>query len=208
MTNLLRKEIPHLIPPACLVVIAMAGQAVYEPIASRPDEMTWASASHDLDPGAGVTSQVVITILGLIVAYSLLPREHEERTIEFLYALPVTRRRIFAMKVLAGLVVLLGAIALGLIVDLLLLSFNPQTFSGRPFRIGMVLRLFFLLGTYGLVVLSHGMVLSFFRRFGLILYGIYWWILWGLQRGPYPLSWLDHSAILTWEYFGTRLLIP
>src|SRR5579862_4901340 len=39
-----------------------------------------------------------ILFVGAMMGYSLFPREHDEKTIEFLYSLPISRARIFAVK--------------------------------------------------------------------------------------------------------------
>ncbi len=38
----------------------------------------------------------------MVTAYNLLPGEHDTRTIEFLYTLPVRRRTLFLVKYLVG----------------------------------------------------------------------------------------------------------
>jgi hypothetical protein len=45
-------------------------------------------------------------VLAMALALTLLPRERDEGTLEFLDALPCTRGRVFAAKALAGVLIL------------------------------------------------------------------------------------------------------
>jgi hypothetical protein len=208
MTALLRKELRQLLPVAVLVAIAMTMNLPFMMVSARLDELSWTGVTDGLESGDGLSGAIVILFLGLITSYSLFPREHDDHTIEFLHSLPVVRWKIFAAKVLSALFILIGGIALGMAVDASLPLFNTQTFSGNQFRLDTAMRLFFLFSVFSVVVVSHGVLISFFRRFGLVLYGIAWWIIWSLEHGERPLPWVNFLAILECEYFGTRLLIP
>lgn len=208
MIALYLKELRALLPLQVLVVLANSGDVLYRPLTQRLDEKAWTDISSYLRPSEGGAYGVELLVFGLLVAYSLFPREHDERTIEFLYSLPVTRRAIFAAKALAGLTVLVvGAVVLQ-ITDGLLQAWNPQSFVGEQWRLDVSVSVAFLQVAVGACVLCHGLLISFFRRFGLIPYAMVWWAALSLERVAPEAAVLNLVNLLELEYEGGRVLIP
>jgi hypothetical protein len=204
---LLRKELRALLPVFLLLLAMFSAELLYEPFISRLDERSWAHRAG-VEPGDSAGKGLAIFLCGLLVAYSLFPREHDERTVEFLYSLPVGRARIFAAKVLAGLLVLSAGFVCGDVTVWALQLPNQQSFSGHQFRLDVALTGTALFVSSGAVVLCHGIALSFFRRFGLVLYGLAAWVVILLQRLDPGAAFLDPTQLVAMEYEGTRLLVP
>jgi hypothetical protein len=205
---LYRKELRTLLPLQLLLILAQSGDVLYRPLIQRLDEKAWTDISSYLLPDAGEAAGVYQLVFGLLVAYSLFPREHDDLTIEFLYSLPVTRLAIFGAKALAGFtVVAVGALVLQL-TDFLLQAWNPQSFVGEQWRFGVSASVALLQSAAGAIVLCHGLLISFFRRFGLIPYAMAGWAALSLERAVPEAAPLNFLNLLELEYLGTRVLIP
>jgi len=206
---LLRKELRALLPLLVLCAALFGLNLLYVPLVERLDEVSWTGAMDGaIRPGGDGALSVLLLIVSLVVAYSLFPREHDDGTIAFLYSLPTTRGRVFLAKVTAGALVLAGGVLAQHLVAWLLQLPNGQSFTGEQFRLATAAKHAFLEGAFCAVILAHGVLASFLRRFGLILYfGLVWAVL-GLQDLSPAFGWLDASHLLDLDYDGRRLLIP
>jgi hypothetical protein len=108
---------------------------------------------------------MVMLLIALAMAWGLLVREHDERTLEFLDGLPISRPAQFATKVVTALAVLMiyPVFAVGIMLIEHLLSRNSLDRSLHPQPLAMQLTMTLLASA---VVLSVGMLLSFLRRLG------------------------------------------
>lgn len=208
MRALYLKELRTLLPLHILMILSNSGDVLYRPFTERLDEAAWTDISSYITPGANGDYGLSLLIFGLLVAYSLFPREHDEGTIEFLYSLPVTRWRIFAAKTLAGMTVLVSSCVLLQLTDGLLQSFNPQSLEGEQWQLRTSALAGLLHSLFACFILCHGLLISFFRRFGLIPYALGWWILFSLERISPVFSWLDPTKLLSLQYQGQRLVVP
>lgn len=208
MIPLYLKELRTLVPLQILLILTNSGDVLYRPLVERLDEQAWTDISSYIEPGEGAALGVGLMILALLVAFSLLPREHEERTIEFLYSLPVSRWRIFLAKAAAGATVLVVGCVVLQVTDGLLQSPNRQSYLGEQWRLGLAAQMALLQSAFALCVLCHGLLLSFWRRLGLIPYAIAGWIILSLERVSPSFAPLNMMNLLALEYEGRRLVMP
>ena len=150
---------------------------------------------------------VMMLLIALAMAWGLLVREHDERTLEFLDGLPISRPAQFATKVVTGLAVLMiyPVFFLGIVLIEHLLSRNSLDRSFHLQPLAMQLALMLVASAF---VLSVGMVLSFLRRLG-------WLVLAALLVGYFALEnrepWVRNFSpvqLLVPEYFGLHWRWP
>jgi len=204
---LLLKELRALLPVYIVIFLLISGDFLMRPFSERLDEASWSDISSNLTSDQGFYA-VVMLILALIVAYAAFPREHDDRTIELLYSLPISRRAVFVAKALAGMTVLVIGVAGGAVTDALLASPNPQSFSGEQFQLDIALTTVFLRGGFAVIVYCHALFASFFRRVGLIPFmGVAYGLV-TFQDAVPDLAILDPSTMTDLTYDGQTLLIP
>ncbi len=209
MSALLRKELRGLLPVWVLVLFVLGVlDLAFTPLSARPDEQTWTALNPDILPGAGAGHALVLLVLGLVVAYSAFPREHDEQTIELLYCLPIPRGGIFLAKLLAGAIVLGSGVAFEQGVHALLVLPNTQSFTGEQWRAAVALRLALLHGAFAGIVLCHGLLLSFARKFGLIAVAMAGFAALLVRERAPQLVWLDPTRLLALRYEGATLVLP
>ena len=114
MIRLIAKELRQLSPIALLWVALLVVGWAMRLFAGRVDEESFGSWYEGaLGPGVEPGVAIVASLIVLVTAWSLFPREHDDSTIDFLRALPVSRARVFAAKVLAAMLLLGGVFTLG-----------------------------------------------------------------------------------------------
>jgi ABC-type transport system involved in cytochrome c biogenesis permease component len=207
MIRLIAKELRQLKPIAYLWLAIILFGYVIQFFTERVDEETFGSWCEGYcDYNSNMTVAVVTIILALVTAYSLFPREHDEATIDFLRALPVSRVSIFIAKVLAAWFLLATLNVLSYSFDVFLLATNPESIGGKFYR-----QVWFTLlwrdCLFAFIILSHGVLLSWFRTLGLILYFLYLLIL--VLAETYLGTSGDWSVftLLTNEYSGSELMV-
>ncbi|MGD9162921.1 MAG: ABC transporter permease subunit [Desulfobacteraceae bacterium] len=206
--TLIKKELRQLLPVAILIILFFTAQLIYNPVSGRLDEGSWSSISGYLEPNSQVSSSIILIILCLMTAFSLLPREYDDRTIEYLYSLPISRSAVFLSKFVVALSILYGAMMLGCLADWMLQLFNKQPFSGNQFNLRTAVTGYFLMSAFIFVMLSYGVLLSFFRRFGLLIFGLFWVVI-STFKDQFPFwEYLNIFNIVSMEYHGQTLLIP
>lgn len=207
MLRLLVKESRQLLPIGCLWLSVLVLNYIVQFSTERIDELTfggWCEGYCDYDTSAFVI--VFSVLIALVTAYSLFPREHDDATIDFLRALPVSPRAVFIAKVFAGwgLLVLINLLSYGL--DALLLAVNPESIGGRfyPQVWGTLLWRDCLLA---FIILSHGILLSWFRTIGLVVYAIYLLLLMWAESALGTSGIWSIFALHSNEYDGSSLLV-
>ena len=207
MIRLIAKEIRQLQPIAYLwFAILIFGYGI-QFFTERVDENTfgdWCEGYCDYSANTAVA--VFIILLALVTAYSLFPREHDESTIDLLRALPVSRKSIFIAKVFAAWLILVGFNFVSYGLDVLLLASNPESMGGKFYpQVWLTLLLRDCLFIF--IILCHGVLLSWFRTLGLIIYFIYLLLL--VLAESYLGTSGDWSvfALLANEYRGSTLLV-
>lgn len=207
MLPLLKKELRGLLPLLLLILIFQSGDILMDPLLKRPDEICW-GANSAVAPDHGGGEAFGLLLMGFLAAFSLFPREHEEGTIEFLYALPVSRPTIFLSKVLAAVFLLWFSVIWGLGTSVVLSSPNHDSLGGDQFRLGLGLEVAALHSAYAAIVVCYGVLLSFLRRFGLLLFAVFAWAVIALKEAQPSLAFLDGTRICSLEYQGSHLVWP
>lgn len=207
MIALYRKELRSLLPMLALSVFLVSGDVIGRPLTERLDEDTFSGVAG-LTPGEGTFLGFILAILAFMMAYASLPREHDEGTIELLYALPITRRGIYLAKGAAGLTMLWLTCVIGQVTNALLVSFNPSSFEGSQLDLRLAATAAFLHGLVATVMYGHGLFASFFRRFGLLPYAMIAYVLVVITEIAPDLAWLDPLRLARCEYVGATLQIP
>ena len=205
--TLVAKELRALLPFSLLAFFVISGDVIFRPLTERLDEGTWTAVSS-IEPGEGGALAFVLAILSFVIAYAALPPEHDEGTIELLYSLPLTRARIFATKMAAGMGVLWLAVIVGQITNWLLVLPNPHSIAGSQPRLDVAITVAFLQGSFASVMYAHGVLASFLRRFGLLPYAVAYWVLVTIEELMPGLSWLSPAFLCEWHYVGRALTAP
>ena len=208
MIALYRKELRALWPLGLLMFTFMAADLFYRPFTERLDERAWEDIASYLEPGdPGVFAYILMTLIAF-VAYSAFPREHDERTIELLYALPLRRSSIFFAKVLAGVTVLLLAEAGLTLSDAVQSAFNHQSLSGDHVRLDIALTYLGLELAFCFVVYAHTLVASVLRTLGILPYVLILFFAAVLDDLLPGIAWIDPSELLVARYEGVDLAVP
>src|SRR5207244_3076171 len=105
----------------------------------------------------------------------------------------ISRPRIFAAKVAAAIGVVSFGMVWGHATGWFVSVWNHQTFSGDQFRPGLALEATALQSAAGAVAVSYGVLLSFFRRFGLVIFALV--LFRGAREGPRAeVTYVSHEA--------------
>ncbi len=207
MIALYRKEMRSLLPMLALAMFLVSGDVIGRPLTERLDEDTFSEVAGLLS-GEGSFLGFIISILAFMMAYASFPREHDEGTIEFLYALPITRRGIFVAKGLAGVTMLWATAWMGQLTNALIVVWNPASFEGEQLDLRLAATAALLHALVATVAYGHGLLASFFRRFGLLPYALVAYLLIVITEVAPELAWLDPLRIARCEYVGAQLVVP
>jgi len=204
---MLGKELRQLLPIAWLWLAVLVIGYLTQFVGTRLDEESFGSWFEEaLSVGLNPSLAAIQALLALVTAWALFPREHDDSTIDFLRALPLSATTVFASKVLAGWSVLLLLTALSYGIDAALLAWNPESMGGRfytqPFVALMVRDALFYF-----VILSHGIVLSWFRVTGLIVYAFYLIGLAWLESATGSAGLFSVLGMLSNEFDGSALVV-
>lgn len=207
MSRLILCQLKQLLP-FVLLWFALSGIFVgLELATSRIDEMTYLDwCGEYCNVGSDAYSVLLTVLLYMIASYSLFPREFDEQTIDFVRSLPVGRGQIFLAKVLAAMLLLCLLNVSDTILQSVLGAFNTQTLTGTKYWVNDGL---FLIRDclFVLVIVAHGVFISWFRTLGLVVYCAYLiGLIWLEQSlgysGPYSLFRFFNN-----EYDGQRILM-
>ncbi|MEM7587291.1 MAG: ABC transporter permease subunit, partial [Acidobacteriota bacterium] len=208
MRALFFKELRGHLPLLALVIVIFGGDFLYWPFAERLDEVSWVEQSGQLLPAEGKFYAIALLVLTLIAAYSAFPREHDEKTIEFLYALPIGRGQIFLAKALAVWAVMAVGVALDHLAGATVQFLNPQSFGGEQWRLGLAVRIAGIDAFFCAAMVAHGLLLSFLRRFGWLAAALIGYLIVLIKRHAPAHAYVDPSELLTFEYRGLELVMP
>jgi ABC-type transport system involved in multi-copper enzyme maturation permease subunit len=207
ITGLIRKELRQLLPLLVALGALQLWGILDEFILKSPDTYNWELFSWLSASEEGTYLAYGDLIVGIFIAYTLLPGEHDQKTIEFLYTLPIRRRTLFLVKYAIG-VGLLMLVGVSETLEVMLRhALNPGSLERgflRPAQIGLSLAANLLLP---FVFIAYGILLSFFRRLGWVLFMLIGLALELAERIHPSLRILSVKALYRVEHQGTRPLI-
>ncbi|MFK7854552.1 MAG: ABC transporter permease [Granulosicoccus sp.] len=207
MIRLISKEFRQLLPIAGLWLSVLLLGFIIHFLTERIDEETFAGWCEGYcDYSSNTAIAIFSALLALVTAYSLLPREYDDATIDFLRALPVSNKVIFLAKVAAAWILLCVINLLSYSIDAALLTANPGSIDGR-FYPQVWATLLWRDCVFAFIILSHGVLLSWFRIVGLVVYAIYLvGIMWAESSLGTSGVWSIFS-LLSNEYNGSDLVV-
>ncbi len=150
-------------------------------------------------------------ILYLIFAFSLtsglLIREYDEKTIEFLSAMPVSLSKVFLVKFILSVLLISIIPATDFLYGIIthLLSRNSLIPGFYP---GVLLSIFSLHIFQITFLISLGILLSFFRRFSWILMALLFWLYIFLERIIPEIAVFNFFQITMLNFRGNTVVIP
>ena len=212
MMRLIGKELKQLLPYTFLWLSLLALYIGVELSTLRIDESSYLSWCEDYcNVGANIDIALFNIVLYMIAAYSLFPREFDDSTIDFLRSLPIARSKIYIAKIASAWILLCSLLFLERILQFSLLSLNTQSITGSRYIYNDVI---FLTRDclFAFVIVAHGVIVSWFRTIGLIIYSTYLIVLVWLETANSQTG-IGKSGvynILTFfdnEYDGSKLLV-
>ncbi len=205
---LVRKELRQLLPMVVGLAALVLWGIVQIFLVEAPDTALWSNTSIFASGQQGAIQAWLMLLLGLLTAYALLPGEHEQGTIEFLYTLPVRRRLLFLVKYLVGASLLASVNLLTSPLWWLALGFNPGSFARRQIRPELLALELGLFVALSFIAVAYGLLLAYFRRLGWLLFALIWLALSLLAQVHPPLRVLNVDALFTFEHKGGDPLVP
>lgn len=207
MRALILKEFRQLLPICWLWLAVVAMGFASRFISTRVDEESF-SGWYDgyLAVGSDPMIAAVAALVGLVTAWSLFPREVDDSTIDFLRALPVSRTQVFIGKYLAAVLLLTVLTIFSYSMDALVLAWNPESIGGRFYP-----QVFFTLMwrdiLFSAIVIAHGVLISWFRITGLVIYVIYLLAIAWLESSAGGAGLFSVLSMLSNEYHGSHLIV-
>lgn len=204
--GLIRKELRQLLPLiVALGVLFLWG--VVDTLILHPADIGGFAQDSWLF-GKKADGQALIELfLGVLIAYSLFPGEHAQRTIDFLYTLPLRRQTLFLVKYLVGVGIHAAMDLLGTLELLLQHALNPNSFEQQALQPRFVLILIAADLFLPLVSVAYGMLLSYFRRLGWLLFAAIWMALELVERFWPAAKLLNLKTVTAVEHDGLTPLI-
>ena len=202
MFGLLRKELRAQTPFAILIAVFISlGYLASYATTSLALESVFGLYAEGITEHPLMLS-IISFIFATSISYGLMIREFDDRTIEFVDALPVSRSQFFFAKWLAALLTL----SLFPLLDALctvIVRTGTRNSLDESFHFSWIQTISFLIFVELYCFLSIGMVLSFFRRFGWLIIGLVVWML--LIAGRFnPALKLENLAIFSNCQFTTE----
>lgn len=187
MKSLLVKEWLGLRPFAILLASIWVIGVALTLMLDFPDEYPlWESLFED-----GSTTSAILLVFAFLIAQGLLTRERDEKTLDFLDSLPLTRFAVFAAKWVVALTILLGFLLLltgeALVYDLLSRTSLSGPFPWRTLGLWLCLQ-----GLFAAVALSAGLLLSYLRWLAFLALAVLFWAIWWMtQKGLPEAEWIN-----------------
>ena len=205
--SLVRKEVRHLLP----LMVALFGLEViglfHWVVNQSPDTISWAQLSFMFNPSDGYATAVICLVVGVVSSYLLLPHEQDNRSLLFLWALPVRRWQIYVIKLLVAIGVNLLLVIFGHLLAVALHSFNPNSITVTQFGWPLWRTEVLLLGGTILIGIGYGALIAYYRVGG-ILVGLLVFALISLLANFYPgLDFLRPVNLLIPEFTATEYTI-
>jgi hypothetical protein len=201
-----RKELRQLLPAIVALGALTAWAAVDSFLLKPPDAESWSKGSWLLEPDKEWTA-VAELVIGFVLAYSVLPGEYAQRTIDFLYSLPVRRRTIFLSKYLVAVGVHVAMDLAGSLMRLAQRALTPDSLGRLTFRPWMTAVQFGADIYMPFVCVAYGLLVAYFRRLGWLLAVVIWIGLEVAERLNPALRILNIKSLMLVEHDGTTPLV-
>jgi hypothetical protein len=155
------------------------------------------------------TGVLVLQIaLAFAMGSGLLVREIDDGTLGFLDSLPVTRRAVFAAKLMSAMLVLV-ILPLGEVIQLVLFQIRTGDSLNHAVHLPLLLAFFALSMLVTVVILTLGMLLGFLRYMGWLALGL---CMIGVallrQEAPHLAAAVNPAELLTLRFTGANLQWP
>ena len=207
MRRLIVKELRQLLPIGYLWLAVLVFSYSIRFFSERIDEQTFGGWCEGICDYSGNTAVTIFSaLIALVTAYSLFPREHDDGTIDFLRSLPISRRSLFLSKAAAAWILLVAITVLSYSIDALLLASNPESLGGL-FYWQAWFTLLWRDCLFAFIILCHGILLSWFRTLGLILYAVYLFGLMWVESATGSSGVWSVFSLLSNEYQGSELIV-
>jgi len=206
MSGLWRKEFRSACPFLGLVIALFVLDLVLQVWTNLPNAMPLAETYENYLASTG-ESAFIYFVLVFAMASGLLVREYDEGTMEFLDSLPVSRSRVFAVKVTMAILTLVLLVVSDISTGVLLHALSRNSLD-RSFHVSLLATAFGLRMCQLFVVLSLGLALSFLRRFGWLVLGLLFWSFILLREWVPSIAVLDLFALADPQFEGDRWIVP
>lgn len=205
---LIKKELTALAPFLVLIAVLFFGADVFFwCFAMYPDQSPINGLFDVIDPQHGDMTVYLTFGVAFAISLGLVASEHDQKTLEFLDALPTTRTHVFAVKcALAVLIVAfcpLLKVLVGLMMYTVLVDSQNTTLPWNHFATAIVLG---IVESY--VFVSFSLVLSFLGRFALITAALIVGTFFLLEHRDPSLATLDMFALATPRFVGAKWVVP
>ena len=206
MSGLWRKEFRSAGPFLGLVIALFCLDAIVLCWTSLPNALPLAETYRDY-VASGAEATLTYFVLVFAMASGLLVREYDEGTMEFLDALPVSRSRVFVVKVTIAILILVLLVVLDLFLGVALHALSRNSLD-RSFHVSLLATAFGLRMCQLFVVLSLGLALSFLRRFGWLVLGLLFWGFIFFREWIPAIAVFDLFALSDPQFEGDRWVVP
>lgn len=202
---LCRKEFRSIRPFLFLVVGFGLLDPLFVLLSHYPDQ---ADLGGWLDREAQWEAHLMMFFFGIALAAGLLVREHDEGTLAFLDALPLSRTRIFVAKVVVALSVLSVFPVLNVVSAAVFHGLSRTSLeSAFPWQLlgaGGALQ-----AAAGFLWFSLGLALSFLRRYSFLVLALLFWAAIALEEAGWtPIRWLNVFSLGQPTFHGRTWVVP
>lgn len=199
----LRKQLPFLLLVALLAVMNFA----YFLLTESPHELSFHHSFDRGDLGDLWEQGLLYYFITMAFCSGLIMREYDERTIEFLDSLPLSRTKVLGAKILTGLVVLtilpLSELLFFFVTGRLSRdSLNPES------DVLLLLSRFGQAFVLSYVLFGYALAVAHLRRFGWLLTAMAFWAIFALVRVDPSFSAFNPFLLGAADEFGSVALPP
>ncbi|MCA9793638.1 MAG: ABC transporter permease [Candidatus Eremiobacteraeota bacterium] len=205
MRALIRKELAQLLPVALLFLTLFLLDGVMALLVTPVDQMGWSDILDVLKPDSSRALSFFHYLFGFSLAFCLFPREYEDGTIAFLHTLPISRRGIFLAKWGAAQLLILGVVSLTQVFYFALHLVSADSMGYAQFHLATAVTIAALWGLVAGLGLAHGLLLSFGRNYGLLVWATLAWLVTRFETLAPRLMWLDPTRLGAARYYGVQL---
>ncbi len=206
MKKLLFKELRTLRPYIYLGLFLALLDVMYSFLISFPDRHNIITLLNGHLNGS-IEYDLFYLFFTFSMALMLIPREYDDKTIEFLYSLPVSKAKIYFSKYIAAVLVIstYPFIELSSFIPLHAIGYSS---TDPSFHLDTLSGIFFLHMILIIVLQAICFFLSFFRRFAWIIIGIIFWFYQRIISTLPDLKILNPLELISIEIYKEAIAYP